>query len=323
MSLLRELSSRTLIGSERHPPQQIICEGKLGILLNQIASENVSVETKVLRSAGVIQLYTLVAYEPSKCVVTLPLPCSSEQLNQITSVVLISSLQQIIENGHIGLLKEAINLLIKTNHCLPSKLLSVYMDFGQTNPNFKADISKVVGQRGLWLAQFNNSWAYVNNHLEQLDKNSWENGNKEQRFLYIKNLRAINPSEARELVIKVLSELDARERVKLLEVFYIEISTQDENFLSSQLGDRSKEVRATIANLLSHLPNSDFVVRQQNRILGYLKHERKLIRRYWVLEPPEVFSAEWTADSIEEKRHQSESLGPRAWWFTRWLEMFL
>lgn len=314
LSLLKELASRALIGSERHPPKPIDCGGELGRLLKEIATESVPVETQVLRSAGALKLYALSAYEAPKCAVSLTAPSSVEQLNEITSAELTTCLQQIIENGPLGLIKEILQLLIKTNHCLPTKLLPTYLDFGKANSHFKSDISKIAGQRGAWLAQFNSSWSYVNNHLQQLDKNMWENGNQEQRLLYIVNLRTHNPDEARDLISQVFSELDARERAKLLEVFYIGISDKDEAYLTAQLGDRSKEVRSTIALLLSHLPNCAFVIRQQNRILGYLKQERKLIRRHWVLEPPEVFSAEWSADTIEEKRHQSEGLGPRAWW---------
>ncbi|HNH24364.1 MAG TPA: DUF5691 domain-containing protein, partial [Accumulibacter sp.] len=111
-----------------------------------------------------------------------------------------------------------------------------------------------------------------------------------------------------------LSEMNAAERLALLDIFDNHLSPADEDFLEALLTDRSKEVRQRAAMLLSLLPQSRLVTRMSERMRALLHQERKLFRKQLVIEAPTAFVAEWKSDGLEEKRPKSETLGDRGWW---------
>jgi len=314
MSLLKHLSEQVLIGSERRAPELPKAQGDLAELLNSLATNSTAIETQVLRAAGAITIYTQAGFQPPQNAVKNPPECDDEELVVLKNEKLIAALQNIIKDGPRLLLLQFLASLTDRQHIISAKLLPELLTLGKTYPKLAQRIPDVCGARGLWLAQFNSDWSYIVDQQKSVDQDLWENGQQEQRLLFIKHLRTRDTQQARELIAQALPELDARDRATLLETLRENLTADDENFIESQLSDRSKEVRTTAASLLSALPESQFVQRMQVRLLSFLTQERKLFRRYWQLTAPEIFASDWAADAIDEKRPQSEALGEKAWW---------
>ena len=314
MNLLKHLGAQVLIGSERRPPELPKTQGALAELLTSVGENSTAIETQLLRAAGAITIYTQTGFQPPQNAVKNPPVCDDEKLIVLKNENLIDALQNIIKDGPRLLLLQFLTALTEYQQIIPAKLLPELLNLGKTYPKLAQKIPEVCGARGLWLAQFNSDWSYLVDQYKSVDQDLWENGQQEQRLLFIKNLRARDPQQARELIAHALPELDARDRATLIGTLQDQLTSADEAFIESQLSDRSKEVRTTAASLLSALPKSQFVQRMQQRLLGCLTQERKLFRRHWQLTAPDSFASDWAADTIDEKRPQSEALGEKAWW---------
>ncbi|NJM11268.1 MAG: hypothetical protein HC889_04705 [Synechococcaceae cyanobacterium SM1_2_3] len=315
MNLLSELSTQVLIGVERRQPTLPAAPGLLGELLIEVANSTPAAETQVLRTAGAIGVCALAGYQPSPTDEAAMPVCPAETRRIPTHRSLISALRHIFDDGPERLRVEALRRLADAGCCAPPRLLLGLLQHGKNTPALRPFMAQAVGQRGRWLAELNPEWRYLAPSADETpDPQIWETGALDQRRQFIVSTRRRDPAQARTLFSAGLAEMDARERARLLAAMQINLSADDEDLLESLLRDRSKEVRQVAADLLSRLPESRYVQRMIERLTPCLKHERKLLRRKWTLEPPEQFGADWKQDALEENRVQGEVLGDRAWW---------
>lgn len=315
MNPLQELATQVLLGTERRPPTLATMEGALSSLLAAIHASDSALESQVLRRAGVLVACAEAGYQPARMTGD-PLPISeAEQHPAVTDPKWVSALREIFQDGPDSLRVEALDKLAEYGVSLPPRLLPVALSIAHNKPMLQPPLLAVLGQRGRWLARWQADWSYALGGVDaEPDLCIWEHGALEARQTLLKQLRVRDPAAARSLLDQALTELDARERLTLLEPFIIGLSPADEDFLEQRLSDRSKEVRLFVGSLLARLPESRYVTRMSERLSACLKQERKLLRQTWVIEPPGAFNPDWKADAIEENRAKSESLGERAWW---------
>ncbi|HWV14106.1 MAG TPA: DUF5691 domain-containing protein [Cellvibrio sp.] len=314
MSLLAQLSTQLLIGSERRAVQIPQASGDLAELLQQLSADNSPTETQLLRAAGALAFYSQAGFQPLQAQFELPPACADETLPILPDERLAEVLQQLIQTGPQRLLREVVNAIAQYQYLVPVKMLPALLTLGKSHPQLAPQILALCGKRGVWLAQANDDWHYLLNQEQIIDKALWEHGQQEQRLLFIKHLRMSDPALARQLLAEALPESDARTRSALLETLHGTLQADDEAFLTSLLTDRSREVRNSLTALLSTLPQGHYVERMQTRMHACLSRERKLFRQHWQLSAPETFSSDWAADAIEEKRPSGEALGQKAWW---------
>lgn len=315
MKLLHELSSQLLLGSERRPPPPLEGSGELGAFLQALARQGGDQESMLLRQAGSLAICTAAGYAPASAETPAPPACPTEQARTPDDPQLLATLQQIFIDGPDGLRREALQRLEDCGYCLPPTLLVPALSLGGKNRNLRPALFPVLGQRGGWLAALNPDWSYaIGATAPDIDLEQWENGSQEQRKQLLESLRRNDPEQARQLLQEGFSQIEARERVSLLDAMRIRLGPADEDFLESLLGDRSKEVRQRAGGLLAALPESRYGQRMAQRMAACLGQERKLFRTVRTLEAPAVFAADWKKDALEENRGKNESLGDRAWW---------
>jgi len=110
----------------------------------------------------------------------------------------------------------------------------------------------------------------------------------------------------------------ADERCKALQSFVAGLSMADEEFLESALDDRSKNVRAQAAELLSRLPESRLARRAQERMATWVQWKKSSawlgLRPSQALEvtPPAECTREMQRDGIDPK--PPRGVGEKAWW---------
>lgn len=313
MSLLQQLATQALIGSERTSPRLPPVDGALGNLFTDLTAATDSPETLMLRVAGVLSVGALAGFEPSMINrAHPPSPPASQQGPE--KKVLLNTLQDIIKDAPQPLRAEALQALAQCNMHLPPRLLPAFLNHGARHAELRPYLAPVVGERGYWLAGLNPDWAYLFSQRQVLEEHLWETGTREQRTAFLQLQRQQDPAAARHGLQDALGDIDARERAMLAETLRVGLSVEDEPLLNRLLGDRSKEVRQVAADLLAGLPASGYVQRMIERVSRYLVSERKLLRKTLILEPPEIFDPDWKQDAIEENRAQSEPLGQRAWW---------
>lgn len=315
MKLLHELATQVLLGSDRRPPVLPEPTGKLGEFLRAACPPGSDKEIRALRYAGSLALGAAAGYQPASTE-EMPLAlCPREEKAVVDAPQLLSTLQQIVDDGPDPLRREAFSLMASKGYCLAPGLLPKALTLGQKNHALRPAILAVLGQRGQWLASLNPAWSYAIGAADPgIDLALWEHGSQEQRKQLLGKLRGSDPDQARSLLQDGFAQLDARERASLLETLKTGLSALDEDFLEAQLTDRSKEVRQRAANLLADLPGSRYGARMAERMTACLGQERKLFRTVRTLEAPASFGADWKNDALEEARPKNESLGDRAWW---------
>ncbi len=315
MNPLHDLATQMLLGSERRPPVLTPLSGAVGEWLDAAIPSDTALELGVLRRAGVLAACADAGYVPAASPVEPPLVCAAEPLPLVSDPHWHAALITIFQDGPDPLRQEALRQLAHYGAVLPSGALPLALTVAAKTPDLQAPLRRVLGQRGRWLARCNPDWTYALGGDEaDLDNALWEHGTLETRKHFLQQLRRRDPAAARTLLETALAELEARERLTLLEPLTIGLDAGDENLLEKRLTDRSKEVRNLAANLLARLPDSRYVARMSARLSPCLRQERKLLRHHWVIEPPSTFGEDWKADAIEPTRAKSESLGERAWW---------
>jgi hypothetical protein len=310
MRLLRELADQLLLGTERRPPVMPALPPALGELLGEGSG---AVETVALRTAGALAWCAGAGFVPAP---DAEVPtCADAETLSVADLPLIPVLRAVFEEGPDGLRVEALRLLAACGLVLPPRLLPAALGLGVRSRELRPELMPVLGERGRWLAQQNPDWAYAAGAGDaEPAADLWEHGSTAERQAFLAALRQRAPDRARELLREGFTEIDARTRAGMIELLAAGLSAADEEFLQGALADRSKEVRQIAASLLARLPSSAYVGRMTARLSASLRQERKLLRRVWLIEPPESFGADWKGDAVEENRAKGESLGDRAWW---------
>lgn len=315
MNPLQELATQALLGAERRPPVLLPLAGAVGELLDTVNPPDTPLELGLLRRAGVLAACADAGYVPIIAVEEPPPVCAAEPHPPVTDPPWCSALAEIFQDGPDLLRQEALRQLADYGASLPPKILPLALSVASKAPSLQPTLLPVLGQRGRWLARFNADWAYALGGADtEPDHTLWEHGTLEARKAFLNQLRRRDPVVARALLETVLGQLDARERLALLEQLAVGLDPADEDFLEKRLTDRSKEVRGLAVTLLARLPASRYVNRMIARLSPCLAQERKLLRQRWVIEPPTAFGEDWKTDAIEESRAKSEVLGERAWW---------
>jgi hypothetical protein len=166
----------------------------------------------------------------------------------------------------------------------------------------------VGGPGGHWRAAQRHDWRWAAGSEQADDEARWAEGTLEQRSALLRRERGSAPAAGRERLAAVLPELPANERAELVGALATGLGDEDEPLLDSLLHDRSREVRQAAATLLQRLPGSAFVARAVARIEPLLRHERVLLRKRWLIEPPAEVG------TTDPPRPKHEALGERAWW---------
>ncbi len=310
MNIWRDLSAAALLGSGRGF-LPVSLPGRLDELLADSPAEE-----RLLRTAGILAAAEMAALSVSPSTESVPAPALPENAKPVTEPKGTALLARIIESGQTPLLAEACRLLASAGRCLPPRLLPRALELGRQSAALREPLRQALGYRGAWLAAQNPDWKFaVLANVELADPRIWDEGDVRQRAAYLCSLRITAPAEARRLLEAAFSGETARDRALLLPALSENLGAEDELFLAATLAnDRSKDVRALAAALLSRLSDSEFARRMTARLEPCLRSEHKRLHTVTVIEPPSAFAPEWKADALEEQPPANTKLGERAWW---------
>ncbi len=92
--------------------------------------------------------------------------------------------------------------------------------------------------------------------LDAVDETNWFHASPARRHTFIRDLRAADPTRARDLVQARFSQQNAAARLMVLRAFALGLSSADLPFIESLSGDRAPSVKAFAEQLLSRIPGS-------------------------------------------------------------------
>lgn len=159
----------------------------------------------------------------------------------------------------------------------PPQVLPALLDAARGRTDLRPAALEFAGPRALWLARLNPDWRFAlratpggGAALPQLEDEEriqrlWQEGLFAERVALLSALRSREPAAARDLLATTWATERAEDRLMFLDSLRAGLGPDDEPFLEQALADRSRNVRATAAELLSALPGSALAARMAVR----------------------------------------------------------
>ncbi|KOV85995.1 hypothetical protein ADL01_07580 [Streptomyces sp. NRRL WC-3618] len=159
----------------------------------------------------------------------------------------------------------------------PPQTLPALLDAARGRTDLRPAALEFAGPRALWLARLNTDWRFAlratpgggtalpgAEETERIQR-LWQEGLFAERVSLLAAIRAREPAAARELLETTWPTERAEDRLMFLDSLRTGLRSEDEPFLERALADRSRNVRATAAELLSALPDSALAARMAVR----------------------------------------------------------
>ncbi|MZE76145.1 hypothetical protein GTY57_03610, partial [Streptomyces sp. SID5475] len=146
----------------------------------------------------------------------------------------------------------------------------------------------------------------------------WEEGLFAERVALLEALRRREPAAALALLGTTWRTERAEDRLMFLDSLRTGLSGADEPFLERALADRSRNVRATAAELLSALPGSAFAARMAARAAACVFLDSTAPVPLLTVVAPHACDAAMQRDGVAPKPPSGR--GERAWWLGQLVE---
>ncbi|NEV64540.1 DUF5691 domain-containing protein [Thiorhodococcus minor] len=324
MELWGDLVRTALLGTERGG-KTWSSDGRLGEALTALQGQDAEPGAQLLRCAAVVGTYAQAGRAAMRRTTPPPQPAAPDSRPVPASA---GHLRLILGDERLRhLLGEWLGLLAQRGLRVPETSIPTLLGMAVRDQGLRRAIMAVIGAKGHWLAAQNPEWAPLLDASDGQGRDDalWETGSLEQRLAWLIQLRLEDPESARARLAEVWKQEGARERRRLIEALSQGLESQDAEFLTAALADRSKEVRSYAAELLAKLPDSTLQARLRELLGGWLTLApkagliAKLKGRRGQLDVrlPEAWDKAWERLGISEKA--PKGLGQKAWWLEQML----
>lgn len=215
----------------------------------------------------------------------------------------------------------------------PPQALPALLDAARARTDLRPSALAFAGPRALWLARLNPDWRFAlraaagggtalpdpaDASAADEVRRRWEEGLFAERVALLTALRAREPADARELLDSTWPTERAEDRLMFLDSLRAGLSADDEPFLERALDDRSRNVRATAAELLSALPKSALAARMAVRAGACVAIDHTRDRPTIAVEAPLECDTRMQRDGVVAKPPSGR--GERSWWLGQLVE---
>jgi hypothetical protein len=228
------------------------------------------------------------------------------------------------------LLPQWLALANERDYAPPPEALPALLDAARARTDLRPAALAFAGPRALWLARLNPDWRFALRSVpgggseppppEERDRvqRLWQEGLFAERMALLTALRARRPALARELLAETWTTERAEDRLMFLDSLRTGLESADEPFLEQALADRSRNVRATAAELLSALPGSALAGRMAARAAACVAVDRTQGQPAIVVEAPHECDPDMERDGVVPKPPAGR--GERSWWLGQLVE---
>ncbi|WP_458245269.1 DUF5691 domain-containing protein [Streptomyces sp. MAI_2237] len=212
----------------------------------------------------------------------------------------------------------------------PPEMLPALLDAARGRTDLRPAALAFAGPRAMWLARLNPDWRFALRAApgggtalprledEERTRRLWQEGLFAERVALLSALRAREPAAARELLATTWPTERAEDRLMFLDSLRTGLGPRDEPFLEQALADRSRNVRATAAELLSALPDSALAARMAVRAGACVAVDHTGVAPAIVVEAPHECDAGMERDGVVAKAPAGR--GERSWWLGQLVE---
>ncbi|MFF0382746.1 DUF5691 domain-containing protein [Streptomyces sp. NPDC004286] len=215
-------------------------------------------------------------------------------------------------------------------YAAPPQTVPALLDAARARTDLRPAALEFAGARALWLARLNPDWRFAQRAASggtstlpgaEDDKGIrrlWQEGLFAERVALLTALRARTPSAARELLAGTWAQERAEDRLMFLDSLRAGLAADDEPFLEQALADRSRNVRATAAELLSTLPGSALAARMAKRAATCVALDHTGSAAAIVVEAPAACDPDMERDGVTARPPTGR--GERSWWLGQLVE---
>ena len=279
---------------------------------------------QLLRASALAAVFERAGWQPGAHVALagafiLPAAAPEEARPAPDDAGLQALMRDALEHGPLDLQASMLRTLGQAGQRLSHDIVAVALEQGRQSVELRHWLAPVLGERGRWLGSLNPQWAYAAGVEETADPELiWQEGSVDQRVALLRGERQDDPARARSRLEASLKELNAKERLPLVQALEVQLSHDDEPLLEKLLTDRSKDVRENAAQLLSCLSDSAHSLRVTGWMRAMLQQDGK---GEWIVEPPEEGAKEWERDGIALQPSQFHRGGKKAWLLQQIVEL--
>ncbi len=203
------------------------------------------------------------------------------------------------------------------------------LDAARARTDLRPQALAFAGPRGLWLAGLNPEWKFALRGASgsallpkvtdpEAVGRLWEEGLFAERVALLSAVRAHDADAALALLATTWSTERAEDRLMFIDSLRTGLSGADEEFLEQALADRSRNVRATAAELLSALPGSALAHRMAARALSCVSPGLTGTGPSVAVEAPHECDATMQRDGVVALPPSGR--GERSWWLGQLVE---
>ncbi|WP_329412846.1 DUF5691 domain-containing protein [Streptomyces sp. NBC_00704] len=230
----------------------------------------------------------------------------------------------------VELLPQWLSAVNERGFAAPPESLPALLDAARARTDLRPAALRFAGPRALWLARLNPDWRFAlraspgggtalpgpqeAGRIEQL----WQEGLFAERVSLLAAVRARDPDAARELLEATWPTERAEDRLMFLDSLRAGLGPRDEPFLEQALADRSRNVRATAAELLSALPQSALAARMAVRAGACVAVDHTRDTPTLLVEAPHECDAAMERDGVSP--NPPSGRGERSWWLGQLVE---
>ncbi|MET7455866.1 DUF5691 domain-containing protein [Streptomyces sp. NPDC005574] len=215
-------------------------------------------------------------------------------------------------------------------YAAPAEAVPALLDAARGRTDLRPAALAFAGPRAVWLARLNPDWRFAlratsgqGAALPPADdpdrvRELWQEGLFAERVALLGALRDRDPAAARDLLATTWATERAEDRLMFLDSLRTGLGPADEPFLEQALADRSRNVRATAAELLSALPESALAGRMAVRAGACVALDRTQGTPALTVEAPHECDAGMERDGVVAKAPAGR--GERSWWLGQLVE---
>lgn len=271
-----DIVNTAMLGTEKKVPDiNTVPQNLLPAIQLIQQNELTDKEEKFLQTAAVINNYQQCGVLPVKKENVSIAPAPAEDKPYCSNAALLV-LNDILSEENTPLLIFWLQHCVAAGQLVPPELVHRLLQLGAEQKKLQTFISACCGNRGRWLAGFNEAWNFsVNQTAEEM----WQTGTPEQRRQILTAVRKENPALAGEWLQQTWAQEDAATKTSFLEILQINISDADEAFLETLSAEKSKKVKELAQDLLKRIPGTAVLQQYENllRQTVQLKKEKTLL----------------------------------------------
>ncbi|MBL7813816.1 MAG: hypothetical protein JNL70_02335 [Saprospiraceae bacterium] len=273
-----EMVKCALLGTEKMPLQVAILPQNIQKILEK--TDKTDSEAYFLKAAALTWTYRRAGQMPDKT----PLPSISaapDETLKFAPPQYISLLKRLFDSGTSRFPQLFIlffEKMVEKNYVLTPENVYDVLNL-TTEPiyrNHKTLISRVVGERGRWLTQFNEAWQMP--QVQSFDA-VWAEGSSADRRLALTDYRKTDPEKAFNLIKGAWQEANAREKKDLLKILATQPQNEEWTFVQAIYDDLvqektpkaiTQEMKEIAVGLLLNNPSSDLYKKVAERLKKYV-----------------------------------------------------